>query len=124
MTIENPTMAGYEFLTDMYASDYFPDALVAKGEAILRELCERVEAERPADLPAIYALTHEATVRFNDLQEDFWEADSEIEPRSVSRSPFIASVQENISITTLSVTSPIPRTNSCVGSTTGVRTLA
>lgn len=79
MTIENPTMAGYEFLADMYASDYFPDALVAKGEAILRELCERIETERPSDLPAIYALTHEATVRFNDLQEDFWEADSEIE---------------------------------------------
>ena len=61
MTIENPTMAGYEFLADMYADDYFPDALVAKGEAILRELCERIEAERPADLPTLCVLSHEAT---------------------------------------------------------------
>lgn len=79
MTLENPTMAGYEFLAEMYADDYFPDALVAKGEAILRELCERIEAERPADLPALYALSHEATVRFNDLQDEFGDAGSEIE---------------------------------------------
>lgn len=79
MTIENPTMAGYEFLAEMYADDYFPDALVAKGEAILRELCERIEAERPADLPALYALSREATVRFNDLQEELLAAGSDIE---------------------------------------------
>ena len=43
--------------------------------------------------------------------------------RSVSRSPFIASSKEYISFSTMSVTAPRPRTNSAVGSTTGVRTL-
>jgi hypothetical protein len=43
--------------------------------------------------------------------------------RSDSASPFIASVQENISFSTMSVTSPSPRANSGVGSTIGVRRL-
>ena len=40
--------------------------------------------------------------------------------RSVSLSPFIESVKEYISFSTMSVTSPRPRTNSAVGSTMGV----
>jgi hypothetical protein len=43
--------------------------------------------------------------------------------RSVSGSPFIASTKEYISFSTMSVTSPMPRTNSAVGSTIGVRRL-
>ncbi|QIK71809.1 hypothetical protein G7070_05370 [Propioniciclava coleopterorum] len=79
MPITDPTMASYPFLAGMYASDYFPDHLVDKGAAILRGLCERIETQRPADLPALYALTHAATEQFNDLQEEFWDAGSEIE---------------------------------------------
>ena len=40
--------------------------------------------------------------------------------RSVSLSPFIVSSKEYISFSTMSVTSPMPRTNSAVGSTIGV----
>jgi hypothetical protein len=41
--------------------------------------------------------------------------------RSVSASPFMLSMKEYISFSTMSVTSPRPRTNSGVGSTMGVR---
>ena len=41
--------------------------------------CERIETDRPADLTALYALTHAATEEFNDLQDVFVEAGSEIE---------------------------------------------
>ena len=43
-----------------------------------------------------------------------------ISGRRVSASPFIASCQEYISFSTMSVASPMPRTNSGVGSTMGV----
>jgi hypothetical protein len=47
-----------------------------------------------------------------------------ISGRSVSASPFIAvGPKEYISFSTMSVTSPMPRTNSGVGSTMGVRML-
>jgi hypothetical protein len=42
--------------------------------------------------------------------------------RSVSASPLSLSSKEYISFSTMSVTSPRPRTNSGVGSTMGVRT--
>ena len=43
-----------------------------------------------------------------------------ISGRSVKASPFIESFQEYISFSTMSVASPIPRTNRPVGSTMGV----
>jgi hypothetical protein len=63
----------------MYDDDYFPDHVVDKGKAILLRLCERIEAERPADLAALYALTNAATEEFNALEADFEAADSELE---------------------------------------------
>lgn len=79
MLIENRRVAGHAFLKGMYEDGYFPDPVVDKGKMILLRLCERIEAERPADLPALYALTHAATEEFNDLEEDFYAAGSEIE---------------------------------------------
>ncbi|MFB4282344.1 MULTISPECIES: DUF5713 family protein [unclassified Nonomuraea] len=69
----------HAFLRGMYADGYFPDHVVDKGKAILLRLCERIEAERPADLAALYALTAVATEEFNALDEDFVAAGSEIE---------------------------------------------
>lgn len=66
-------------LTEMYTDPYFPDQLVDKGKAILLRLCARIEAERPADLAALYVLTHAATEEFNALEEEFEAAGSEIE---------------------------------------------
>lgn len=79
MSITNQQVVDHVFLQPLYADDYFPECVLDKGTAILRGLCERVEAERPADLAALYVLTHAATEEFNALEAEFEEAGSEIE---------------------------------------------
>ncbi|WP_373428579.1 DUF5713 family protein [Streptomyces sp. B1I3] len=72
-------MTEYAFLRGLYEDGYFPDQVVDKGRAVLIRLCERIEAQRPADLTALYALTHAATEEFNGLEAEFEAAGSEIE---------------------------------------------
>ncbi|MEV5162120.1 DUF5713 family protein [Streptomyces sp. NPDC053728] len=79
MAIANQRMAGYGFLRELYQDGYFPDRLVDRARAVLVGLCERIEAERPADLAALYVLTHAATEEFNALEAAFEAAGSEIE---------------------------------------------
>ena len=79
MSLSTPKMAAYRFLAEMYDDAYFPDTLVKKGEDILVELCQQIEQQKPAFLDELYALTHAATDRFNELQEEFDEQGSEIE---------------------------------------------
>lgn len=79
MPITNPKLKDYPFLQEMYEDDYFPDFLVDKGKKILIRLCERIEAENPADDAAMLKLTHAATEEFNDLQAEFEDNESEIE---------------------------------------------
>lgn len=79
MPITNPAMADYEFLAVLYEDDFFPNHVLDKGKAILVGLCERLEADRPADLAALYVLTHAATREFNALEPEFEAAGSEIE---------------------------------------------
>ncbi|MEU4269317.1 DUF5713 family protein [Streptomyces sp. NPDC026092] len=79
MRITNEQVTGYAFLKALYEDGYYPDHVVDKGRAILLRLCGRIEAERPADLTALYALTEVATEEFNALEADFDEAGSEIE---------------------------------------------
>ncbi|MFF8959556.1 DUF5713 family protein [Streptomyces sp. NPDC014894] len=79
MPITNRRAAEYEFLSGLYADPYFPDHVVDRGRAILLRLCARIEAERPADLAALYALTEPATEEFNALEAEFEAAGSEIE---------------------------------------------
>lgn len=79
MQISNPQILAHRFLDPLYEDEYFPDQVVDRGKAILERLCGRIEAEHPADLPALYALTHAATEEFNDLEAEFEEAGSEIE---------------------------------------------
>ncbi|MEU6880388.1 DUF5713 family protein [Streptomyces sp. NPDC046712] len=79
MSITNQQVAEYAFLRALYEDGYYPDSVVDKGKAILQRLCERIEAEQPADLTALYALTEVATEEFNALEADFEEAGSEIE---------------------------------------------
>lgn len=38
----------------LYADDYYPDRVLDRGREILLRLCERIEAEHPADLAALY----------------------------------------------------------------------
>ncbi|MEU5168470.1 DUF5713 family protein [Streptomyces mutomycini] len=79
MAIGNRRMAEYGFLRALYRSRYFPDRVVDRGRAVLVRLCERIEAKQPADLAALYALTHAATEEFNALEAEFEAAGSEIE---------------------------------------------
>jgi hypothetical protein len=79
MPITNERVAQRAFLRGLYADGYFPDQVVDKGKDVLLRLCERIEAERPADLAALYVLTEAATEEFNDLQAEFEAAGSEIE---------------------------------------------
>lgn len=79
MPVTNPKILAHAFLEDMGEDDYFPDALVDRGRDILLRLCARIEAEAPASLDALYALTHAATVEFNALDEALQDAGSEIE---------------------------------------------
>jgi hypothetical protein len=79
MPVENAQVRTRQFLRGMYSDGYFPDPVVDKGKAILLRLCERIEADRPVDLAALYALTSVATEEFNLLQDDFEAAESEIE---------------------------------------------
>ncbi|GAB2865580.1 DUF5713 family protein [Actinocorallia aurea] len=90
MPLANERLLAHEFLPEMYEDDYFPDPLVDKGRAILLRLCERIERERPADLAALYVLTHAATEEFNALDHQPQAADSEIE--TVAREEISADV--------------------------------
>ncbi|MFF0014254.1 DUF5713 family protein [Streptomyces sp. NPDC005374] len=72
MTLSNTQVSTHPFLKALYEDAYYPDHAVDRGKDILLRLCARIEAERPADLAALYVLTHAATEEFNDLQdEDF-----------------------------------------------------
>ena len=79
MRITNQQVIEHAFLEVLYEDDYFPDQVLDRGKAILLGLCERIEAERPADLAALYALTQAATEEFNVLEAEFDAAGSEIE---------------------------------------------
>ncbi|MEU4448270.1 DUF5713 family protein [Actinosynnema sp. NPDC050801] len=79
MPIGNQQVQSHAFLQELYADSYYPDHVVDKGRAILLRLCERIEAEQPADTAALYALTEAATEEFNLLQAEFDAAGSEIE---------------------------------------------
>ncbi|MBY6307379.1 DUF5713 family protein [Streptomyces clavuligerus] len=79
MPITNQRAAAHAFLGELYADTYFPDHVLDRGRAILLRLCERIEAERPVDLAALYVLTRAATEEFNLLEAEFEAAGSEIE---------------------------------------------
>lgn len=79
MPITNDEILRHAFLRDMYRDPYFPDHVLDKGQGILLDLCLAIEEQRPADVAVLYALTAVATERFNDLEEEFHAAGSELE---------------------------------------------
>lgn len=79
MPITSAKMKAHPFLQSMYRDTYFPDVCVDKVKHVLVALCERIETEKPADLDALYRLTHAATDEINDLIDFFDEHGSEIE---------------------------------------------
>lgn len=79
MPITNTKVEQDRLLHGMYSDGYFPDFLVHKIKAILVELCEQIEAEKPGEAESLLKLTHAATERINDLQDEFDDNDSELE---------------------------------------------
>jgi hypothetical protein len=79
MTIRNPAVDGRTMLAAMYRDEYFPRFLVDKLRAILLQVCEQIEHEKPTSEEGLYAITHAAVERINELQEEFEENDSDIE---------------------------------------------
>jgi len=77
--IKNEELRNYAFLKDMYRDGYFPNFLVDKGKMVLINLCLQIEKEHPKTLSELYKLTHAATNKFNDLENEFGENGSEIE---------------------------------------------
>ena len=77
--LTNHEAKNHSFLDEMYQDEYFPKHLVDKAKSILVSLCFQIEEVKPADLKKLYELTHAATNKFNELQEEFYENDSEIE---------------------------------------------
>lgn len=74
--ITDAVLREHTFLRDMVDDDYFPRPLVAAGQAILRELCEAIERARPEGRDGVYALTHAATERFNELAGEYEEIET------------------------------------------------
>ena len=79
MSLSNESMKKYSFLKDMYNDGYFPNFLVDKIKAILIDLCEKIEKETPNNSESLFVLTHAATEKINDLDEEFEDNDSELE---------------------------------------------
>ena len=77
--LSNPQAINYSFLRDMYEDDFFPNFLVDKGKKILIDFCLEIEHTKPKDLKSLYLLSHKATNKFNELNLEFEENDSEIE---------------------------------------------
>lgn len=79
MTIAHPKLKDHVFLKHLQNDQYFPSFFYPKAKQILVELCEQFEAQQPQTAEAVYALTHATTIRFNELEEELNEHDSEIE---------------------------------------------
>lgn len=68
----------FEYLKDMYKDDYFPNFLVDKLKAIIKETVTFIE-EGNHSTNEIQESFDKMTLRINDLQEEFEENGSEIE---------------------------------------------
>jgi hypothetical protein len=90
MPAQNEKVREHTLLKPMLEDAYFPKHLVGKGQDLLRQLAERIEHEAPEG-DAVYNLTEATTEAFNELQEEFLEADSEIE--TVAREAIAADVE-------------------------------
>ena len=79
MKILNEKIIQHEWLKNMRQDEYFPNFLVDKLEAILLQVCYKIEDQNPNDISILYKITNEAVEVINDLQQDFGDNNSEIE---------------------------------------------
>jgi hypothetical protein len=78
-TLTDQEIQDLSLLEEMYRDGYFPDALVDRIKDILISVCRQIEASQPANDADLYLITHAGTEKINDLQDDFEEAESDIE---------------------------------------------
>jgi Family of unknown function (DUF5713) len=77
--VMNEQIMSHQFLETMYNDDYFPDFLVDKCKSILVALCSDIENTQPTSLTDLYKLTQASTIQINNLADEFYKNDSEIE---------------------------------------------
>ncbi|WP_206507136.1 DUF5713 family protein [Maribacter sp. MJ134] len=77
--LTNVKLKDYGFLDCMYRDSYFPKFLVDKCKNILVNMCGTIETETPENLEELYKITQSATDKLNDLEDEFFENNSEIE---------------------------------------------
>ena len=77
--LTNVKLKDYGFLDCMYRDSYFPKFLVDKCKNILVNMCGTIETEKPENLEELYKITQSATDKLNDLEDEFFENNSEIE---------------------------------------------
>lgn len=67
-----------KYLLDMYNDDYYPTFLVDKIKTILLEIEETLKSGEK-DLDIIQKAFDSGVLKINELQEDFYENDSDLE---------------------------------------------
>ncbi|MDO3410351.1 DUF5713 family protein [Saccharibacillus sp. CPCC 101409] len=70
--------ASIVYLQNMYRDDYYPDFLVDKIKARLEQLAQFLQAG-PQDNEAVQRKLDEMTLAINEIQDEFYEHDSELE---------------------------------------------
>ena len=80
----------YVLVKDMYDDDYFPNFLVDKVKNLILDLIAYLEMGEQ-DITKIQEKCDEITLAINDLDEEFYENDSELE--TVARESIGASVE-------------------------------
>ncbi|MBN9299604.1 MAG: hypothetical protein J0I41_21565 [Filimonas sp.] len=70
--------ADFVYLEDMYSDEYFPKFLVDKIKEILQSVVSFLE-QGNTDTDLIQAQFDNAVLKINDLQDEFYEHDSELE---------------------------------------------
>ena len=68
----------YVLLEDMYKDEYYPKFLVDKVKAEIEKVIKLLETGE-TNIDIIQEKLDEVTCAINDLQEEFWDNDSEIE---------------------------------------------
>jgi len=79
MSAENLRVDPTKLLEGMYGDGYFPNKLVDKVRDVILQASRDIEAEKPATEDELYVITCRATEKINDLQDEFYENESEIE---------------------------------------------
>ena len=82
--------ADFKWLADMYRDSYFPPHLVDKVKASLETVAEFLGSGEH-DNTDIQDVLDKATIQINDLQDEFYEANSELE--TVARDSIAVTVE-------------------------------